>query len=64
MLKHTSMDLVDIVNSVTKIPSQKLHLKKGELKVGYDADIVIFDEKFSIITTIINGEVKYSCLDY
>jgi N-acetylglucosamine-6-phosphate deacetylase len=63
MLKHTSMTLTDVVNAVTKIPAQKLGIKKGELKKGYDADIVIFDEDFSIITTIINGEVKYRCLD-
>ena len=55
----TSMTLVEAVNAVTKIPAQKLGLKKGVLKEGYDADIVIFDENFSIITTIVGGEVKY-----
>ena len=59
MRKHTSMDLVEIVNAVTKIPAQKLGIQKGELREGYDADIVIFDENFSIISTIVNGEVKY-----
>ena len=59
MIIHTSMTRVEVVNAVTKIPAKKLGLKKGELKIGYDADIVIFDENFSIITTIVNGEVKY-----
>ena len=59
MLKHTSMSLTDIVKSVTKIPAEMLDVTKGALKVGYDADIVIFDEDFSIIATIIHGEVKY-----
>ena len=59
MLKHTSMCRTEIVASVTKIPAQKLGLKKGELKKGYDADIVIFDETFNIETTIINGKIKY-----
>ena len=59
MKQHTSMELVEIVNSVTKIPARKLGVKKGELRVGYDADMVIFDENFSIISTIVNGEVKY-----
>lgn len=59
MKRHTSMDLVEIVNSVTKIPARKLGVNKGELKEGYDADIVIFDESFSIISTIVGGEVKY-----
>jgi len=64
MFMHTSMSLIEVVNSVTKIPAQKLAVKKGELKKGYDADIVIFDENFSIITTIINGDVNYRCSDF
>ena len=59
MRRHTSMDLVEIVNSVTKIPARKLGVNKGELREGYDADMVIFDESFSIISTIVSGEVKY-----
>ena len=59
MHRHTSMNRVEVINSATKIPARKLGMKKGELKEGYDADIVIFDEKFSIISTIVNGEVKY-----
>jgi len=63
------MHLVELINAVTTLPASLLgikkgRLKKGELKKGYDADIVIFDEDFSIITTIINGEVKYRCLDF
>lgn len=59
MKAHTSMDIVEIVNSATKIPAGKLGINKGELKKGYDSDIVIFDENFSIISTIVGGEVKY-----
>ncbi len=59
MRTHTSMSLVEIINSVTKIPASKLGIPKGELRKGYDADIVIFDENFSIISTIVSGEVKY-----
>ena len=59
MVAHTSMSLVEAVKSVTKIPARKLGIPKGELRKGYDADIVIFDEDFSIISTIIGGELKY-----
>jgi len=59
MTQHTSMTLTDAVNAVTKIPAEKLGVKKGSFKIGYDADIVIFDEDFSIISTIVAGEVKY-----
>ncbi len=64
MLKHTSMCLQEVVQAVTQIPAQKLGIKKGALQKGYDADIVIFDKNFSIISTIISGEVKYKCLDF
>ena len=59
MTKHTSMTRVEVVNAVTKIPAEKLGLKKGLLREEYDADIVIFDEDFSIISTIVAGKVKY-----
>ena len=59
MRAHTSMSLIEIVNSVTKIPARKLGIHKGELREGYDADIVIFDENFSIISTIVSGKVKF-----
>jgi len=58
MLAHTAMTRITAVNAVTKIPAEKLGVNKGVLKEGYDADIVIFDEDFSIITTIIAGEQK------
>jgi N-acetylglucosamine-6-phosphate deacetylase len=59
MTKHTSMTRIEAVNSVTKIPARILGLKKGQLKKDYDADIVVFDEDFSIISTIVAGEIKY-----
>lgn len=59
MTHYTSMTRVEAVNAVTRIPAEKLGVKKGSLKQGYDADMVIFDEDFSIISTIIAGKVKY-----
>jgi len=59
MATHTSMTLVEAVNAVTKVPARKLGVNKGELKVGFDADIVMFDDNFSIIRTIILGKEKY-----
>jgi len=59
MVQYTAMDVSEAVNAVTYVPARKLGIQKGSLEKGYDADIVIFDENFSIITTIINGEVKY-----
>jgi N-acetylglucosamine-6-phosphate deacetylase len=59
MYKHSTMTRLELVHAVTKAPAQKLGIKKGEIKVGYDADIVIFDEAFHIIYSIVSGKVQY-----
>jgi len=60
MCKHTSMSLPQAVYAVTEAPAEKLGLrKKGCLREGYDADMVLFDEDFSIITTFVAGKVAY-----
>ena len=64
MTRYTSMTRIEALNAVTKIPARILAVKKGQIKEGYDADIVIFDEYFSIISTIVKGKVKYKCLDF
>ena len=59
MMRHTTMTRIEAVRSVTAVPSELLGLKKGYLRRGYDADIVIFDKNFSIISTFILGNRKY-----
>lgn len=59
MLIHTAMSPIEAINAVTKLPAQKLGLNKGELKVGYDADIVVFNDSFDILMSIVAGEVSY-----
>ncbi len=67
MTKNTDMDLIDAVKSVTTIPAKKLGLNAGRIEVGLSADMVIFDENFDILMTIIDGKIKYTkgkqCLD-
>jgi len=60
MKEVAGMTLAEAVNAVTKIPARKLGLKIGELKEGYAADMVIFDEDLSIMSTMVNGEIRYS----
>ena len=39
------MSLMDALKKMTLLPAQRVHLThKGEVKEGYDADLVIFDE--------------------
>ena len=59
MVRHTAMTCTEAVDAVTRLPARMLGLKKGQLRQGYDADIVIFDEDFGIISTIVGGTIKY-----
>jgi len=61
MYHHTEMTLPEVIRSVTVLPAEKLKLNKGHLQAGYDADIVLFDENFSMIAVIVGGEGKYRC---
>ena len=46
----------DAVTMATKTPARRINVKKGEIKEGYDADLLILDDKMDIEKIIINGE--------
>jgi len=55
----TEATLVEAIEMVTKLPAKLLGIPAGELSAGYDADIVLFDEKISIKSVYVNGQLKY-----
>jgi N-acetylglucosamine-6-phosphate deacetylase len=57
---HSEISLVELVDMVTRIPAKKLGLNIGELKEGYSADLVLFDDKFNILKTFVNGDLRYN----
>lgn len=60
MENSTDMSLIDVVKSVTSIPANKLGLNAGRIEVGLSADMVVFDESFDILMTIVDGDIKYT----
>jgi len=57
--EHSNMSLPELLNTVTKIPAEKLGLNLGVLEKGYEADLVLFDEDFDIKKVIISGEFRF-----
>ena len=54
--KRAGIPLTDAVKMITEIPATIMCLdKKGALKVGHDADIVIFDDDVNLDCVIVNG---------
>lgn len=59
--KNSTIPLWECVNGASLNPATTIGVddKKGSLDVGKDADIVILDNEFNVIKTIIRGDVKY-----
>ena len=58
----TQRPIPEIVRSATETPAKIMGIadKKGAIEVGYDADIVIFDDAINIQSTIVNGQIVYN----
>jgi N-acetylglucosamine-6-phosphate deacetylase len=62
MISLADVPLIDAVRMMTSTPARIAGVsdRKGTLAKGKDADIVIFDEKINIETTIIQGRVAHT----
>lgn len=49
--------IYDAVRMLTYNPGRILNLNKGLLSVGYDADIVIFDNEYKVLDVFVNGGI-------
>ena len=58
---NSSIPLYECVNCASLNPATALNIadKKGSIETGKDADIIITDNEFNVLNTIIGGEIKY-----
>lgn len=56
-IKEAGIPLVCAIKMMTKNPARMLRLNKGEIKSGFDADLVFFDEDINIKKVIVSGKV-------
>ena len=61
MVQVAGCTMADAVRMITENPARVMGIseRKGALKAGMDADVVIFDENVDIKNTIINGKIVY-----
>lgn len=59
--KNSDLELYEAVKCASLNPAMALGEDKeiGSIEVGKRADIIIADEKFNILTTILGGEIRY-----
>ena len=60
MVKLANAPIVDAVKMATKVPASIMKEEKmGEIKQGYVADFVVFDEDVNVKRTIVAGKTVY-----
>ena len=47
----------DAVRMASRTPAEMLGVSKGQIKAGFDADMLIVDKDINLKTVIVNGEV-------
>jgi N-acetylglucosamine-6-phosphate deacetylase len=62
VIAFTGLELDEALVMLTATPARAARVgnAKGQLKVGYDADVVIFDEDFDVHRTLVGGETVYN----
>jgi N-acetylglucosamine-6-phosphate deacetylase len=60
MVEKVGVKIPDAIQMATDTPAKALGLQdKGRLETGYDADIVVMDQSFHILETIVKGKTMY-----
>ena len=61
MLRNSDLEIYEVVAMATLNPAKVINMdnKKGNLEIGCDADIVIFDDNIDVSTTIVEGKIVY-----
>lgn len=60
LYENTDYELFEVVKMATINPAKHCRIgnRKGIIKEGYDADLVLFDEKIQIQSVVINGAIS------
>lgn len=64
MIQVADIPLLDAIKMITSTPAKVMGIddRKGNITVGKDADIVIFDEKINIQLVMTRGEIQFDYL--
>ncbi len=62
VVKEAGIPLTDAIKMITQTPARIMGIsdRKGSLKTGKDADMIIFDKDINIISTLIGGKIVYT----
>jgi N-acetylglucosamine-6-phosphate deacetylase len=55
-VNHVGIGLAEAINMASLYPAQLAGVNKGKIAVGYDADLVVFDDTYTIKKTFLAGK--------
>lgn len=59
-MKHTDLPLYEVINLLSRNPAASVHAEnKGTLEVGKDADILLLDESYEVLSAFRMGDKKF-----
>jgi N-acetylglucosamine-6-phosphate deacetylase len=63
-VQQAGIDLPDAVNMASLYPAQLAGFsKKGKIEPGFDADLIIFNDKFTPVATVLQGELIHTTIN-
>lgn len=59
VIKHSKVDIFDIMKMASINPAKYINLydKKGSIDINKDADLLVIDDEFNLIETIVRGSI-------
>lgn len=60
LVNQVGLSLREALVPATRVPADVLCIRKGRLRPGWDADVVLLDEKLQVQLTLVGGQVRYA----
>lgn len=60
LVNEVGLSLREALVTATRVPADVLEVKKGRLRPGWDADVVLLDQNLEVQLTLVGGEVRYA----
>ncbi len=61
-VQEVGMPITEAIKMMSKTPAEYLGLNKGQIKKGFDADLVIFDDNIDVKCVMVGGDVTYKAM--
>lgn len=60
-MEYSGLDFPTVIQMATSVPAAAMNIadRKGAVEINHDADLVFFDQQYQVVTTMVDGMIKY-----